>query len=259
MCFFKNSSDKNNTKTITSLIEAVKENNIEQVESMIATHPEKLESRESDLTPLMIAIQNSNLQIVNLLIQAGCDTNNPCPYSPIGAETTPLMVAAYLAGQYGVTDIVDALIKAGCNLNLTNSNGSTALMIAVRRPAVIVTKTLIDAGCNLNLQDKEGNTALMMAILNRCFDTVNMLIDAGCDLSIKNLAGLTATDIFFTIHTDDDSIKTCRLLFDKQFAQNDVDIKRVRDISRNKNRQIKSLRKIIKKNKITIHKLRLKH
>ncbi|MFP4572590.1 MAG: ankyrin repeat domain-containing protein [Desulfobacterales bacterium] len=57
-------------------------------------------------------------------------------------------------------EIVEALIKAGANLDVQSNAGWTALILATKRGAPRVAKTLLNAGANTGLRDKYGKTAL---------------------------------------------------------------------------------------------------
>ena len=98
------------------------------------------------------------------------------------------------------------LIKAGADVNATDDEGVTPLMLVCKcspddRIAAYVT-TLIKMGANINAQDKEGKTALMYALENErkainieARDKfITMLLEAGADVSIKDKKGKYAID-----------------------------------------------------------------
>ncbi len=117
-----------------------------------------LDNDQYDL--LTISAVLDDLEMVNLAITAGADTNLiTSPY-----EGTALIAAAHL----GHVEVVRALIDGKAPLDHVNNLGWTALIEAIvlgdggPSHAAIV-RALIDAGANLNLPDGYGNTPLALA------------------------------------------------------------------------------------------------
>ena len=75
-------------------------------------------------------------------------------------RNTPLQIAAI--GSFA--RIAEVLLEAGADRNAQNSQGLTALMIAVRKQDVLIMNILLEADADCNLQDSEGGTALMIAV-----------------------------------------------------------------------------------------------
>jgi len=112
---------------------------------------------------------------------------------------TPLLLAAR-GGYRGIV----ALLAVFAKLNIYDSRGASALMLAIEQPDEIVKpqrrilgilETLIRAGIDLDLQDYEGNTALMWAIRRRNLDALRLLLSSGANPHLKNDAGQTALQI----------------------------------------------------------------
>lgn len=70
-------------------------------------------------TPLHLAVENENLNIMQLLIENGANVNA----NTTGYKQTPLMFASIL----GCYDLVVALIKSGADKNIKDEMGCTAL------------------------------------------------------------------------------------------------------------------------------------
>ncbi len=68
----------------------------------------------------------------------------------------------------------------------------TPLMYAARQGAVEATRTLAEAGANLDLTDPDGTTALVLAIINVHYDTAAALIEAGADPNLADSTGMAA-------------------------------------------------------------------
>lgn len=130
-------------------------------------------------------------------------------------EITPLMYLIINPDNLEVNDdlLNKYILTHKEELNIQNSNQDTALIIACLLNKKNIVKMLIDAGCNLNLQNKYGNTALILksydmdplyveniniqnevitTSLNISENIFKLLIDAGADVNIKNKNNITA-------------------------------------------------------------------
>lgn len=77
---------------------------------------------------------------------------------PIKATSTPINhTALHLASKNGHHEIVQLLVAAGCNINITTPNGS-ALHVAALCGKEKVVKILLKEGINLDLTDCDGRT-----------------------------------------------------------------------------------------------------
>ncbi len=101
---------------------------------------------------------------------------------------TPLILA--VSG--GRTEVVNALIKAGANVNATDSTGNTALIMATWtwNGKIEIVNALLQAGADVNIRNKlSGGTALMEAVANQNVEIVNALIKAGANVNAVTLYG----------------------------------------------------------------------
>ncbi|XP_056422079.1 ankyrin repeat domain-containing protein 6 isoform X2 [Hyla sarda] len=100
---------------------------------------------------------------------------------------TPL----HLASNKGHLNVVQILLKAGCELDIQDDGQQTAL----HRAAVVgnsdILAILIQEGCALDRQDKDGNTALHEAAWHGFSQSVKLLVKAGANVLAKNKAGNT--------------------------------------------------------------------
>lgn len=95
--------------------------------------------------------------------------------------------------QSGATaELVRALTSAGAKVNHKNSYGSTALINAAENDSPEVLKELLDAGAKVNAKNKSGWTALMAAAQYGLIENVKLLLDAGADVNMKDADGETA-------------------------------------------------------------------
>jgi len=80
-------------------------------------------------------------------------------YRPVGGLT-----ALLYAARSGCYDCVDAMIRAGANVNMPTPEGVTPLMIAIDNDRNDVAKLLLDHGANPGVWDWWGRTALYIAV-----------------------------------------------------------------------------------------------
>lgn len=131
---------------------------------------------------LFEAIDSGDCEQVRDLIRAKADVN---AWSKKW-ELTPLAYAACWEKE----EICKLLIAAKADVNLKNSNGSTALM---RADNAGICKLLIDAGACVNHQSKrKGLTKLMCAAMHDRPEICQVLIDAGADINRQDNTGNTA-------------------------------------------------------------------
>lgn len=74
----------------------------------------------------------------------------------------------------------------------------TQLLVAMSKgptKSLEETQRLIDKGVNVNASNEEGTTALMLAIREYNFDTARLLVEHGADMSQRNIGGICARDL----------------------------------------------------------------
>lgn len=113
----------------------------------------------------------------------------------VGNGTTPLMKASH----QGCLDIVQALVKAGSELDARNADGNNALWLACVGEHPSVMDALIEAGINLDNRNDNGATPLMYAASTGKAAIVGRLLAAGADIAPETLDGFTALDMAATV------------------------------------------------------------
>lgn len=140
---------------------------------------------EDGTTPLHIAVENGNLEMIQLLLDAGAKIN-----ARNNERETPLMKIDEDAS----AELVRLLVRYGAKINRIANNGDTALTRAAGAATAEVTKELVGAGAQLDLQNSEGKTALMQAAAANELETVRVLVLAGANVNLKDTHGETAWD-----------------------------------------------------------------
>ena len=116
-----------------------------------------------DITPLLAAVENGNLQCVKILLRYKADKEGRGLHYKSFGPCTPLFVAA----DQRFLDVLRCLVKNGADVNARSStNNLTPLMAASINGNVNVISFLVTQGTNVDLQDNSGNTALHHAFLN---------------------------------------------------------------------------------------------
>lgn len=166
-----------------------------------------------DMTPLMNAVCQENIDVIDVLIDYGCDIQfkNKNGYTALLCYfisqsnnrvilqkllnskvdinissvdgNTPLHYAAYY-----ITDVnIIHYITLECNPNLKNNNRKTPLMLACEyNKNIEVIAALIDITNDINIQDNFGNTALHLACINNKYDIIKILLNGHADINITN-------------------------------------------------------------------------
>jgi ankyrin repeat protein len=144
-------------------------------------------------------VEQGDRTAASLFLAAGMDAN-----TAIDREgNTALMVAA----NNGRTEVVDELVQAGANVNVTNRQGVSPLMRAATQEDVALVKKLIAAKADLNQKDSRGETALSFAAARGRRETVTLLLDSG--------AQPEAIDRAFVAAAESGEPEIARLLLDR--------------------------------------------
>ncbi|XP_068801475.1 palmitoyltransferase ZDHHC13 isoform X2 [Struthio camelus] len=167
-------------------------------------------------TPLHWAIRQGHLPMVMLLLKCGADP------SLIDGEG---FSSIHLAVLFQHMPIIAYLISKGQNVDTTDFNGQTPLMISAQKAIGLEpTRFLLKFNPSLNAVDNiQKNTALHWAITSGNISAVDLLLEAGASMDVKNVKGETPLDLaretqnHFIVYmlTEEErmrSRKNCRLL-----------------------------------------------
>ncbi|KAI6081350.1 ankyrin repeat-containing domain protein [Hypoxylon rubiginosum] len=134
------------------------------------------------------------MDYMDILIKHGGDATVSC------YGTTALHIVIRRLDEYEI--VVNYLLKAGININATNTSGRTPLFELMERvtPNFDALRRFIRKGANVNHQDEQGSTPLHILVGSRGSQerlrrTILVLLDCGADASIMDSAGQTAKDL----------------------------------------------------------------
>jgi ankyrin repeat protein len=181
------------------LVEAAKNQDSQQVRTLLGGHPDANVRAADGSTSLLWAAHWNDLPTAELLVRAGADANMANDF-----RMTPLSQAC----TNGSAGFVDLLLKAGANPNTPIGTGETPLMTCARAGSVDAVRMLLVHGADVNAKEPNQNqTALMWAASERHSKVAKVLVEANADLQAHTKAGFTA--LHFAARVGDmESIRT---------------------------------------------------
>ena len=179
-------SNMTNTKGLTCIHYAVVGGCSKQTLQPIIDHGADINAiNEDDLTALMIACQKGNVEAINVLLNAGGDSNV--------TDTMGSTWIHHAAGGICSKVTLQAIIDRSADVNATNNHSTTALMMACERRNAETVNVLLQAGADPNIADTEGFTSIQIATLGGCNkETLQAVIDYGADVNAANKNSITA-------------------------------------------------------------------
>jgi ankyrin repeat protein len=163
------------TEGETALMTVARTGNVDAAKVLLA-HGADVNSKEQwrQQTPLMWAVAESHPEMAQELIAHGADVNarqvtwnwerqvtkEPREkWMPLGG-LTPLLFAA----RQGCVDCARVLLKASADINATNPNGFSAILLAIINSHYDVAAFLLEQGADANIADEVGRTPLYAAV-----------------------------------------------------------------------------------------------
>ncbi len=143
---------------------------------------------------LRFAIKNNKLKLAQSLIDEGVDINDINNKCILHSAVNTLMDDDVINNS---DECIKLLLNYGADVNKTDHDGWTPLMIAAMRWATSFQKLLLDAGAEVNMVNPDGDTALMIA-MDCHVEELELLIDATYnDIVYKVLIAVSKHDIIF--------------------------------------------------------------
>lgn len=191
-----NSADK---RGCTALMRASENGHLERVRELLKMGADV---NKGWTTPLMLAARRGHLEIVKLLLAAGADPNARTMSFHWG-DGQALMFAMNpdIKNRF---EIIDAMIAGGAELNPMQPFGRSPLFYAIEKRDKEMIKGLLARGAKINFPNSDGDTALMVAVLALVSDPsmIKFLLAAGADVNARNLKGETALAIVRRLKKD---------------------------------------------------------
>ena len=137
-------------------------------------------------TPLYLAADGGNLDVVERLLSLGADLHISCDNG---------LLPLHAAAKYGHLEMVKMLLKANARPDCQCKAGKTALHLACREDHASVVETLLEAGADLHIPDEDGWVALHFAAYNNCKEIVEKLLEAGARVDFLTAEKSTALSL----------------------------------------------------------------
>lgn len=158
-----------------SLHRAILKDHLELVRLLLESGANLNTEDQGGLTPLILASQRRNEEIVALLVEAGAQLG---------------IVEYALLDQ---SNAVRTFLREGTSVDYANEAGQTALMAAALRADVPLMMDLLGRGAGLETRDRSGQTPLFYALYGGNEDAIRFLLNRGADVSATSNHRMTVT------------------------------------------------------------------
>ncbi|MDQ6799670.1 MAG: ankyrin repeat domain-containing protein [Acidobacteriota bacterium] len=166
-----------------AFLKAVEERDVRAVKRFLAGGIDVKAHNSSGETALHLAAANDTDDIIALLVKAGADVN-----AKDDRGRTPLFAA--VTNGYGGVKATPPLIAAGADLKTTYQSGNSIVFEAANSDAAVPLQALIKAGAEIDAPNEQGDTPLFLAAsLGR--KVTPLLIKLGANVNAKNKEGDT--------------------------------------------------------------------
>ena len=135
-------------------------------------------SSNTDTTPLLVAIMNRDLKMVEFLLDKGANPNSPTKRSPL---VTAIEVESF--------KIVDALLSKGANPIQINEYGFAPLHQVAKKGTNVMIKSLVASGAIVDQLSFDGSSALFVAVSNDNYLAASQLLWCGANPELSHLRG----------------------------------------------------------------------
>jgi len=178
---------KSNSNGYTPLHLAIEKGDSSLAALLLDEGADHLAQDAKGMTAWAFAIYHGDENVVNALVEGGANVNESA--SETTDPTTPLM----LATEYGKENIVELLIKHGAQIDSTDRNGNTALINATKYPnGIAIVNRLLRIGANVNASNCDGVTPLMVGVKSGSEEMVRTILDNRPNLEARANDGDTA-------------------------------------------------------------------
>lgn len=163
-------------------LDYIKDGNVNMVEAAIKKDPTLINNENGTLTssPLEIAIQNSQVELVKFLLGKGASFKKPEDIFPLH-KSVLFAKATKPAKDKPAPDkeLVDLFMAKGCKLTDKDDGGNTPLHCAVRAGKYDLVVFFIEKGADINAKNDFDDTPLKIAMDKGYISIINYLKSKG--------------------------------------------------------------------------------
>ena len=109
----------------------------------------------------------------------------------INCNTTTLIKTFTCPSKHGTSQL-PLVVYNEININSLDTDGKTALMLAILKKMDVAVFLLISNGADINIRAKNGKTSLMLAITLGLENITSVLVKSGADTEIRDNVGFTS-------------------------------------------------------------------
>ena len=186
-CLLNNPAIEINKQTVwgvTALMMAAQNNNCDMIQLLIQYGADINTAKSAGKTALMIATANGHIQAAQCLLRSTTIAINQQNYD----GQTALMLAA----ESNNCHLIQLLIKYGADVNKYDEYDMTALMYGVLQGRTDTVQCLLNSpNLAINQQYEDGSTALLLSLFGTNRAITQLLLAADADPEIANFTGLT--------------------------------------------------------------------
>lgn len=192
--------ERGSASNLTPLMLAARENNLNKVRDLLAHGAHVNERTTTGETALYEAIEwlntkHDNLPTVDLLLRSGADPNQRSIYN-----ATPLELS--LTRDHINPAVTLRLLRAGSTVPQECDGQDGVVSLATQDSSTEVISALIAAGASPNCQNPYGMTPLHWAAINGQFDRAQALLEGGANPNLRNREGKTPLELATTTNPD---------------------------------------------------------
>ena len=185
-------ADAANRYGVTPLIQASRTGDAPLIDALLKAGAKASLAHPDGETALMAAARTGRLDAVRLLVEAGSDVNAATYQQETAlmwaaAEGHAPVVKALLDAKADANRKTRLTTLDDRKHADHPTGGFTALMYAVRNGHEAAARALAAGGADLNLTNGDGVTALIVAVVNDRFDLAATLVDLGADVNDGSL------------------------------------------------------------------------
>lgn len=159
--------------------EAVKQNSLHAVVALRNIGLSLSDLNQAGESPLLIALKEGNLQMVNALIRLGADVKDIDKRDRFGES--PLFIAARSAN----IELLTKLLELGANTKMRNNLGQSIIDVLGEENCKEIVQ-LLSTNVNIDEPNEYGQTALLNALSDNKTNLALALIDVGADITVKS-------------------------------------------------------------------------